>query len=80
MLGALSYIGRSFAFDHIEDVTAISEEVHCCFFHQFIEIGSTILYDCHVRAPTKNDEAMEHMAEFDMAGMTGALHLQMQLI
>ena len=39
VLGSLRYIGRGFTFDDCEECTAVSEEVHRCFFHQFIQIG-----------------------------------------
>ena len=52
---------------------SISEEVHRCFFHEFIKVGSTILFDKHVLTPTTSDELASHLTEFKMAGMAGAL-------
>jgi len=71
ILGAFRYLGRGFTFDDLEESTAISEEVHRCFFHKFIEVGSTILYDKYVKTPTTAEEAREHMLEFELAGMPG---------
>jgi hypothetical protein len=51
ILGAFRYLGRGLTFDDLEESTAISEEVHRVFFHKFIEVGSTILYDRWVKAP-----------------------------
>ncbi len=72
ILGAFRYLGRGFTFDDLEECTAISEEVHRVFFHKFIEIGSTILYDKYVKAPQNEEELEEHMKEFVLAGMPGA--------
>lgn len=56
ILGAFRYLGRGFTFDDLEECTAISEEVHRTFFHKFIDIGSTILYDRYVKAPNNCNE------------------------
>jgi hypothetical protein len=37
VLGGLRYLGRGWTFDDIEEATAVSKEVHRCFFHEFIE-------------------------------------------
>ena len=72
ILGAFRYLGRGFTFDDLEECTAISEEVHRVFFHKFITIGSTILYDKYVSAPLTNEDVEGHMDEFKLAGLTGA--------
>jgi hypothetical protein len=72
ILGAFRYLGRGFTFDDIEEATGISEEVHRVFFHRFIWVGSTILFDKYVITPTDMDEAKTHMHEFFAAGMAGA--------
>jgi hypothetical protein len=72
ILGAFRYLGRGFTFDDLEEVTAISEEVHRQFFHKFIEVGSTTLYEKYVTAPQNEKELEEHMHEFIRAGMPGA--------
>lgn len=73
LLGSLRYLGRGFTFDDCEESTAISEEVHRVFFHQFINIGSTILFDQHVRTPVSPQEAAAHTGEFEMAGFPGCV-------
>jgi hypothetical protein len=45
--------------------------VHRVFFHSFIKVGRTILYDKYVITPTNAEEAKGHMPEFEMAGLPG---------
>ena len=45
ILGALRNLGRGVTFDDLEDGSDISEEVHRVFFHKFIEVGSTKMFD-----------------------------------
>ena len=71
ILGSFRYLGRGFTFDDCEESTAISEEIHRLFFHRFIEIGSTVLYNKYVHTPTNADEMAMHTKEFEMAGMPG---------
>ena len=71
ILGSLRYLGRGWTFDDLEEATAISREVHRCFFHQFVEFGSTVLYDRYVVFPTNYEEAKRHMIEFKLAGLNG---------
>jgi len=71
ILGSLRYLGRGLTFDDCEESTAISEEVHRVFFHRFIEVGSTVLFDKYVLTPTTKEELAGHVAEFEMAGMPG---------
>ncbi len=63
LLGTLRYLGRGWTFDDIKEQTAISECVHCKFFHKFIEFGSTTLYSMHVISPVHLAEAQSNMAE-----------------
>jgi hypothetical protein len=72
ILGAFRYLGRGFTFDDIEEATGISEEVHQVFFHKFILVGSTILFDKYVITPTDKDDILAHIHEFVAAGMPGA--------
>ena len=72
ILGSLRYLGRGWTFDDCEESTAVSEETHRVFFHQFITVGSTILFNKFVRSPTTSVEIKEHMLEFEMAGLPGA--------
>jgi hypothetical protein len=71
ILGSLRYLGRGFTFDDCEECTAVSEDVHRVFFHSFIKVGRTILYDKYVITPTNAEEAKGHMPEFEMAGLPG---------
>ena len=48
ILRSLRYLGRGWTFDDFEESTAISKEVHRCFFHQFIAVGSATLFDKYV--------------------------------
>ena len=43
-------------FDDCEESTGISEEDHRVFFHRFITIGSTNLFDKYVHTPQTNEE------------------------
>jgi hypothetical protein len=73
ILGSLRYLGRGWYFDDIEEATAISEEVHRCFFHVFIKFGAEVLYKRWVIAPTTQEEADEHMYEMRKAGFNGSI-------
>ena len=73
LLGSLRYLGRGWTFDDIEESTAISEEVHRVFFHQFIDYCSTTLFDKYVTAPTNAEEARTHMMDYIIAGMPGCV-------
>jgi len=72
ILGALRYLGRGWTFDDLEENTCISQEVHRTFFHEFISIGSLILYEEYVQQPSM-DDVNRHQVEFDQAGFTGAI-------
>ena len=73
LLGALRYLGRGWTFDDIEEATAINAETVRQFFHQFIEYGSTDLYDKHVVTPTTAEDAEAHICEFHKAGFQGCV-------
>ena len=73
ILGALRYTGRGWTFDDLEEATGISEETHRRFYHQFIIVGSTILFKKYVVQPTNNEEAQQHMHEMEQAGLHGAV-------
>ena len=47
------------------------QEVHRVFFHKFIEVGGTVLYDKYVQPVTTKKELARHTAEFEMASMPG---------
>ena len=73
LLGTLRYLGRGWTFDDLEETTGISEEVHCNFFHVFINYGTTIMYPSLVKYPTTREEGLTHGKEFNQAGMHGAI-------
>jgi hypothetical protein len=66
VLGALRYLGRGWTFDDLYKATAIHEETHRCFFHVFIEFGSTLLFRKYVNVPTRDDASS---AEYEAAGL-----------
>ena len=72
LLGSLRYLGRGFTFDDLEECTAISEEIHRVFFHQFIKLGSTVLFEKYVITPATHEELQRRLTEFEMTGMPGA--------
>ena len=72
MLGALRYLGRGLTFDDLEEMTAIGEETHRRFFHQFIKYGAEVLYPFYVKTPVNAEEYAQHQNEFDMGGLHGA--------
>ena len=73
VLGAFRYLGRGWTFDDLEESTAISREVHRSFFHQFICVGSKILYPRYVVCPTTAEDAASHLSEFCRAGFHGCI-------
>jgi hypothetical protein len=73
VLGPLSYLGRRWTFDDIEEQTAISKEVHRLFFHTFINICSKTLYSWFVLTPLHLPEARSNMQEFEVAGFPGCV-------
>ena len=72
ILGSLRYLGRGWTFDDCEEATAVGEETHRRFFHQFISVGSTILVQKYIHTPTTSADIEKHMDEFKLAGMPGA--------
>ena len=72
ILGSLRYFDRGWTFDDCEEATAVGEETHRRFFHQFIIVGSTILVKKYIHTPTSSVDIEKHMDEFKLAGMPGA--------
>ncbi len=66
ILGSLRYSGRGWTFDDCKEATAVGEETHRCFFHQFITIGSTILVKKYINTPQSSSEIKSHIEEFQM--------------
>lgn len=73
ILGSLRYLGRGWTFDDLEESTGISAEVHRVFFHKFIEVGATILFDQYVKFPKTKEEIQDACHEFSMAGFDGCV-------
>jgi hypothetical protein len=73
LLGALRYLGRGWTFDDLEENTGIDEETHRQFFHCFIDVGSTFLYQKYVVMPTNPEQAANHMYEMNIAGFPGCI-------
>ncbi len=57
--------------EDIEENTGISEETHRQCFHQYIGVGSTIIFQKDVVAPTNAAVAARHMYEMAIAGFPG---------
>jgi len=63
LLGALCCLGRGWTFDDLEESTGIDEET--IFFHKFIFLGSTVLFDYDlVSEPRNSEEIKGEMREF----------------
>ncbi|KAG7342072.1 hypothetical protein IV203_007164 [Nitzschia inconspicua] len=73
LLTALRYLGRGWTFDDLSEATAISEEVIRVFFHRYIEVGSTTLFQKYVLAPTTLEHANQQGNEYAMAVLAGAV-------
>ena len=73
VLCALRYLGRSWTFDDLEEATAINYETNRRFLHQFIEFGSTSLYNKYVLNPINYEELKDNEHEFLMAGFPGCI-------
>jgi hypothetical protein len=71
VLGSLRYLGRGWTFDDLEEATAIGKETHRQFFHAFITMGSTVLFDQYVVAPSTPEDAYCH--EYHIAGFPGCI-------
>ena len=73
LLGSLRYLGHGWTFDDIEECTAVSRDVHHCFFHKFIEFGSTVLYEQFAVAPVHVIDAHVNLHEYSKAGFPGCV-------
>lgn len=62
---------RGFTFDDLEEATFVSDTSHWFFFHEFIYIGSTILFDLWDWMPETHDDVMDCKYEFTQAGFSG---------
>jgi hypothetical protein len=75
VLGSLRYLGRGFKFDDLEEATFISESSHRFFVHEFIQIGSTLLFDRWVCMLSIHKEIMDCMCEFNQPGFPGCISI-----
>lgn len=66
----LNTLAKDSHFD-LEEMTAVSEDVHCCLFHQIKKFGRTVLYGKYVQTPTNKKEIAQQMQEFEMTGLHG---------
>jgi hypothetical protein len=73
LLGLLRYLGRGWTFDDIEEQTAILCDVHCAFFHNFIDFGSTTHYLMHVLTLVNLAEAKSNISEYAEVGFPGCV-------
>ena len=73
LLGLLRYLGRGWAFDDLEEATAISIHVHRDFIHIFIQFGIEVLYPKYVKHPTTSAEMKNYATEYKIAGFYGAV-------
>lgn len=73
ILGALRYLGRGWTFDDLEEATGISVATHRNFFHQFINIGATELFERWVKIPESEQEIADSMKEYAEAGFHGCI-------
>jgi hypothetical protein len=71
VLCVLRYIGRGWTFDDLSENTGISEEIIREFLHKVIEFGSTVLYKRYVVAPATSEEALQHIQDYERAGLPG---------
>ena len=60
-------------FDDLEEATAIDEETHRQFFHQFILFGSTTYYNQHVMIPKSSNLSTWSTEEMTRAGFPGCV-------
>jgi hypothetical protein len=74
ILGALRYLGRGWTFDDLQEATLISQERYRKFFHDFILVGSTVMFNKWVRQPVSPDEVRDCKAEFEEAEYPGAFY------
>ena len=58
----------------MHDVTYISRDIHCKFFHQFVKFGAAVLYPMYVSVPHSVDkELRDCKTEYAIAGFPGCI-------
>ena len=73
VLGSLRHAGRACTFDDIEEFSFISRDVQRVFFAQFIEYGSTVLYQRYVVNAASDADVKSFQRIFAIAGFDGAM-------
>ena len=73
LLGSLRCLGRGLIFGDLEELTAISQEVHRCLFHASINWGSNHLFNRLVRALSHSEDPTDSFKEFETARMPGCI-------
>ena len=67
------YVGRGFTFDDLEECTAISAETHRQFMLEFIQYGSSFLWDQYVIKTESSEDAAYNSCLFESAGFPGCI-------
>lgn len=67
------YLGRGLTFDDAYENCYISRETFRRFFHEFIKVGSDVLFQKYVKFPTAPEEIKSCRALYEMAGLDGAI-------
>ena len=73
VLGSLRHAGRAATFDDVEECSFISRDVQRVFFGQFIEYGSTVLYQRYVVNAASSADVGSFQRIFALAGFDGAM-------
>ena len=73
VLCALRYLGRGWLIDDLAETVVVSPETVRLFISQFVEFGSTTLYEEHVIEPMTKTELRDCNNEFKLAGLPGCI-------
>jgi hypothetical protein len=73
LLGSLRVLGRGICFDGLCEGSFISEEVHRVFFHKFCGFIAEALFPVYCAPPTKPEDIMRVMNEYDVLGFPGCI-------
>lgn len=69
ILGCLRYLGRGVTFDDIAESINTSTATIQTFFHEFIEVCSSVLYPQYVKIPTTDEQFNACRRPFEEAGI-----------
>ena len=73
VLTFLRYLGRGWTLDDLQESTVINKETIWAFLLQFIEFGSTVLYNQHVSSLDTSEIVKDCEAEYKHAGFPGCI-------